>query len=63
MKIHDLKVYLNSFDENEELVIEVFETSSGQYIDSSADIVYAANVSVPTLRIDIETGKFHEMDE
>jgi hypothetical protein len=63
MKIHDLKVYLNSFDENEELVIEVFETSSGQYIDSSADIVYAANVSVPTLHIDIETGKFHEMDE
>lgn len=62
MKIHDLKVYLNSFDEDEELVIEVFETSSGKFIDSSSDIVYAANTSVPTLRIDIEAGKFRDLE-
>ena len=63
MKIHDLKVFLNSFDENKELVIEVFETSSRNYIDSTADIGYAANTSVPTIRIDIEAGKFHEKEK
>ena len=62
MKIHDLKVYLNSFDEDDELVIEVFDASSGKYLDSTADIVYPANTSVPTLRIDIEAGKFHELE-
>lgn len=63
MKIHDLKVYLDSFDEDDELVIDVFETVSGKNIDSTADIVYAVDASVPTLRIDIEAGKFQEVNE
>ena len=58
MKIHDLKVYLDSFDEDDELVIDVVETASGKIIDSTADIVYTVYASVPTLRIDVEAGKF-----
>ena len=63
MKIHDLKVYLDSFDEDDELVIEVVETASGKIIDSTADIVYSVDNSAPTLRIDVEAGKFQGINE
>ncbi len=58
MKVSELLDYLQLFDNDDELEIDVYETISSKYIDSTADIVIDEKALVPTLRIDIEAGKF-----
>jgi hypothetical protein len=59
MKIKDLVELLLAYDNDDEIEIEVYETNSGKYIDTSAAIsVVEEDVWVPTLRIDAEAGKF-----
>ena len=58
MKAGDLINLLMSYDESGEVEIEIYETVSGQYIDTTAAISVVENGAiVPTLRIDIEAGK------
>lgn len=44
--------------DNEEIEIEIRETVSGKYIDTTADITIDEDAWAPTLRIDVEAGKF-----
>ena len=58
MKIKDLVELLLAYDNDDEIEIEVYETNSGKYIDTTAAIsVVEEDVWVPTLRIDAEAGK------
>lgn len=62
MKTGDLINLLMSYDESDEVEIEIYDTLSGQYIDTTAAISVAEDgVFVPTLRIDVETGKFRDI--
>ena len=58
MKTGDLINLLMPYDESDEVEIDIYETVSGQYIDTTAAISVVENGAfVPTLRIDIEAGK------
>ncbi len=55
MKAGDLINLLMSYDKSDEVQIEIYETLSGQYIDTTAAISITENgVFPPTLRIDVE---------
>lgn len=58
MKVSELLDYLQLFDNDDELEIDVYETISSKYIDTTADIVIDEKALVPTLRIDVEAEKF-----
>lgn len=61
MKVGDLIDLLYTYDNNDEIEIEVYETSSGHYIDTTAAITISEDMTyVPTLRIDIEAEKFRK---
>jgi len=60
MKLCDLIAYLECFDNNDELTIAIFETTSGKQIDITSDITFEANNGLPTLKIDIEAAKIIE---
>lgn len=59
MKAGDMINLLLSYDESDEVEIEIYETASGRYIDTTAAIsVVGEGAFVPTFRIDVEAGKF-----
>ena len=59
MKAGELSDLLMFNDEDDEVQIEVYETLSENYIDTTAAItIVEEHVYVPTLRIDVEAGKF-----
>ena len=59
MKAGELIDLLMLYDEDDEVQIEIYETHSDSYIDTTAAItIVEENVYVPTLRIDVEAGKF-----
>ena len=59
MKARELIDLLMLYDEGDEVQIEIYETLSDNYIDTTAAItIVEENVYVPTLRIDVEAGKF-----
>lgn len=59
MKAGDMINLLLSYDESDEVEIEIYETASGRYIDTTATIsVVGEGAFVPTFRIDVEAGKF-----
>lgn len=59
MKAGDLINLLMSYNESDEVQIEIYETVSSQYFDTTAAISVVGDGSfAPTLRIDVETGKF-----
>lgn len=61
MKAGDLINLLMSYDESDEVQIEIYETVSGQYIDTTAAIsVVGGGSFAPTLRIDVEAGKLKD---
>ena len=61
LKVHELMDLLKFYDHNDEIQIEIHETHSDEYIDTTADIsVVEEDVYAPTLKIDIETGKLKE---
>lgn len=58
MRVHELIDYLMNFDNDDEIEIEIYETSSEKCIDTTAAISLSATATVPTLQADIEAGKF-----
>lgn len=59
MKAGELISLLAAYPEDAEVEIEIYETASGKYVDTTADITIAEKVSaVPALRIDADAGKF-----
>ena len=59
MKAGDLINLLAAYPEDAEAEIEIYETASGKYIDTTADITISERCStVPTLKIDTDAGKF-----
>ena len=62
MKVGDLIDLLMSYQNDDEIEIKIYETASGHYIDTTASISVVENDAfVPTLRIDVEAGKFKEL--
>lgn len=61
MKAGDLINLLMSYDKSDEVQIEIYETLSGQYIDTTAAIsVVEDGAFAPTPRTDVEAGKFKD---
>ncbi len=61
MKVGDLIDLLMPYQNDDEIEIKIYETASGHYIDTTASISVVENDAfVPTLRIDVEAGKFKE---
>ena len=59
MKAGELIDFLMLYDKDDAVQIEIYETLSDNYIDTTAAItIVEENVNVPTLRIDVEAGKF-----
>ncbi len=62
MKAGDLINLLMSYNEDDEVEIEIYETISGRYIDTTAAIsIVEDGTFVPTLRIDLEAEKFRNI--
>ena len=60
MTVQSLINYLNSFNPNDEVEIEIYETISDKFIDSTFDVAISEkNVKIPTLVIDVEAEKFN----
>ena len=59
MKAGDLIDLLMLYENDDEVEIEIYETGTGKYIDTTAAIqIVEEDAFVPTLRIDVEAGKF-----
>ncbi len=59
MKAGDLIDLLKLYDNDDEIEIEIYETITGKYVDTTAAIqIVEEDDFVPTLRIDVEAGKF-----
>lgn len=59
MKVGDLIDLLQTYSNDDEIEIDVYETISGKYVDSSYDITISEeDAVVPALRVDIEAEKF-----
>lgn len=54
MKVGELIDFLMTFDNDDELEIEVYETTTGKYVDTTAAITIVENAITPTLKIDVE---------
>ena len=61
MKVGNLIDLLMTYDNDDEIDIEVYETISGKFVDSSCDITISEeNTIVPTLKVDVEAEKFRK---
>lgn len=59
MKAGDLIDLLRLYRNDDEVEIEIYETGTGKYVDTTAAIqIVEEDAFVPTLRIDVEAGKF-----
>lgn len=59
MTVGSLIDLLKNYPDDDEIDIEIYETISGKYIDTTACIsISGEDTFVPTLRIDVEAGKF-----
>ena len=59
MTVQSLINYLNNFNPNDEVEIEIYETISDKFIDSTFDIAISEKITpFPTLVIDIEEEQF-----
>ena len=58
MKAGDLIDLLMTYNDDE-IKIKFYETISGKYVDTAAAVTIAEDVAVPTLRIEVEAGKFN----
>ena len=59
MKAGDLIDLLMLYDNDDEIEIELYETGTGKYIDTTAAIIIVEEVVfVPTFKIDVDAGKF-----
>lgn len=60
MKCGDLMDLLTAYGEDEEIEIEIYETISGRYIDTTADIAVAEDGLGLVFKIDVEAEKFRK---
>lgn len=60
MKCGDLMDLLTSYGDDEEIEIEIYETISGRYIDTTADIAVVENGLGLVFKIDVEAEKFRK---
>lgn len=61
MKAGDLMDLLMAYQNDDEIEIEIYETISGRYVDTTASVsIVEDGAFVPTLRVDVEAGKFKE---
>lgn len=59
MKVGYLIDLLMTYDNDDEIEIEVYETTSGKFVDSSCDITISdEHALVPTLKVGVEAEKF-----
>lgn len=58
MKVGDLIDFLDQFGNDEEIEIEVFESASGKFVDSTCSIAINDEAIGPTLKIDMDAGRF-----
>lgn len=57
MKAVELIDLLMLYPDDDEIEIEVYETISGHYVDTSADMAIVEDACGPVLRIDVEAEK------
>ena len=60
MKCGDLMDLLMAYSDDEEIEIEIYETISGRYIDTTADIAVVENGLGLVFKIDVEAEKFRK---
>lgn len=60
MKCGDLMELLKAYGDEEEIEIEIYETVSGKYIDTTADIAVVEDGLGLVFKIDIEAEKFRK---
>lgn len=60
MKCGDLMDLLTAYGEDEEIEIEIYETISGRYIDTTADIAVIEDGLGLVFKIDVEAEKFRK---
>lgn len=61
MKVGDLIDLLMTYDNDDEIQIEVYETISRKFVDSSYDIIFSEeDTFAPTLKVDVEASKFKD---
>ena len=59
MKAGDLIDLLMTYDNDDDIEIEIYETVTGKFVDTTAAIqIVEEDAFVPTLRIDVEAVKF-----
>lgn len=60
MRVKDMINFLEFFNGDDEVQIEIYETASGRYLDSTASIAISDNWLEwgPALQIDVEQSKF-----
>ncbi len=62
MRVKELMELLAAYQGDDEVEIEIYETASDKYIDTTADITIAEHeTAIPTLKIDVEAGKFKDI--
>ena len=54
MKVRDLKTLLESYDDDSEIEIEIYDDSTGLCIDSTFDVGLTKNETHPVLNISSE---------
>ena len=60
MKCGDLMDLLTAYSEDEEIEIEIYQTISGRYIDTAADIAIVEDGLGLVFKIDVEAEKFRK---
>ena len=60
MKCGDLMDLLTAYGDDEEVEIEIYETISGRYIDTTADIAVVEDGLGLVFKIDVEAEKFRK---
>lgn len=60
MKCGDLMDLLTAYGDEEEIEIEIYETISGKYIDTTADISVVGDGLGLVFKIDVEAEKFRK---
>lgn len=58
MKAGELIDLLMTFNNDDEISIDIYETISGKYVDSTSAVTFVEDDIAPTLKIDVEAGKF-----
>ena len=63
MKVQELRKLLDIYDDDDEIEVEIYETMSGKYIDTTADITVSDTepAFVLVLKVDVEAEKFREL--